>query len=94
MAVQEPEDGTGDLTLIRDPVCGMAVDPETAEYFHDHDGHRYYFCSEHCLKTFRDTPTEFVRATDPVCGMSVDRATAKHMATHEGERFYFCSSRC
>src|SRR5690625_1278484 len=94
MAVQEPEDGTGDLTLIRDPVCGMAVDPETAEYFHDHDGHRYYFCSEHCLKTFRDAPTEFVRATDPVCGMSVDRATARHMATHEGERFYFCSSRC
>ena len=27
----------------RDPVCGMAVDPHTAEHQHDHAGKTFYF---------------------------------------------------
>jgi Cu+-exporting ATPase len=31
-----------------DPVCGMAVDPATAEHRAKHDGHDYVFCSAGC----------------------------------------------
>ena len=34
-----------------DPVCGMSVDRATARRL-EHDGHTYYFCSEHCRATF------------------------------------------
>lgn len=39
-----------------DPVCGMDVDPEAAEYTAEHNGETYYFCSENCLETFQDDP--------------------------------------
>src|SRR3989442_525125 len=34
--------------MIKDPVCGMEVDPETATAKTMYDGDRYYFCSESC----------------------------------------------
>ncbi|MEX1661529.1 heavy metal translocating P-type ATPase [Thioclava sp. 15-R06ZXC-3] len=81
-------------TITRDPVCGMTVDTNADKPSHDHDGHRYHFCSQGCHDKFVAKPEEYVKATDPVCGMSIDRATAAHMAKLDGERFYFCSSGC
>ncbi len=81
-------------TIIRDPVCGMTVDPEAGKPSAEHDGHRFHFCSQHCHDKFVAAPGDYTEATDPVCGMAVFRATAAHMAKHKGERFYFCSSRC
>ncbi len=38
-------------TAIKDPVCGMTVDP--AKSLHsDRDGKTYYFCSEPCQQQF------------------------------------------
>jgi hypothetical protein len=34
-----------------DPVCGMKVDKERA-LTAEHDGHTYYFCSDHCKEQF------------------------------------------
>jgi YHS domain-containing protein len=34
-----------------DPVCGMKVDKERA-LTAEHDGHTYFFCSEHCKEQF------------------------------------------
>ncbi len=79
---------------VRDPVCGMEVDPSAGKPRHEHDGHTYHFCSEGCRKKFVAAPQDYVSATDPVCGMSVDRAAAKHLASHGGEQFYFCSAGC
>jgi P-type Cu+ transporter len=42
---QEHQDGQADT---RDPVCGMAVDPQEAAGTAVHDGHTYYFCSQIC----------------------------------------------
>ncbi|NJM92401.1 MAG: YHS domain-containing protein, partial [Rhodospirillaceae bacterium] len=81
-------------TIIRDPVCGMTVDPAAGKPFADHDGHRYHFCAERCRARFLDDPAAHVEAGDPVCGMQVDRASARFTARHGGERFYFCSARC
>ncbi len=79
---------------VLDPVCGMTVDPATAEHVHVHEGHSYYFCNPSCMFKFSDDPDAFIEAVDPVCGMKVDRSLARHMAKHADERFYFCSERC
>ena len=80
--------------VIRDPVCGMTVDPQAGKPRTEVDGHEFHFCSEGCRAKFVADPGAYRTATDPVCGMSVDRASAAHMARHDGERFYFCSVRC
>lgn len=81
-------------TVVRDPVCGMKVEPDTDRPHIHHDDHIYYFCCNGCRRRFEATPADFITAKDPVCGMSVNRASAKHMTKHEGGRVYFCSSRC
>ncbi|MER9300098.1 heavy metal translocating P-type ATPase [Mesorhizobium sp. M0621] len=80
--------------VVRDPVCGMTVDPAAGKPTAEHDGHLYHFCSQGCRTKFVAEPEKFLTATDPVCGMSVDRATARHFARHEGQGFYFCSAAC
>lgn len=81
-------------SVVRDPVCGMTVDPAGGKPTAEHDGHLYHFCSQGCRTKFVAEPEKFLTATDPVCGMSVDRATARHFARHEGQGFYFCSAAC
>ncbi len=41
---------------VKDPVCGMNVDPDGAAGSYEHEGKRYYFCSKHCLEKFRADP--------------------------------------
>ncbi|MGX1100901.1 heavy metal translocating P-type ATPase [Amorphus sp. MBR-141] len=83
-----------DAAIVRDPVCGMTVDPAAGKPTAEHEGHTFHFCSEGCRTKFQADPHAFLTATDPICGMDVDRSSAKHMAKHAGERFYFCSERC
>jgi Cu+-exporting ATPase len=45
-----------------DPVCGMTVDPATAQYRADHSGKSYYFCSAHCCEKFVADPHRYVSA--------------------------------
>ncbi|TGQ40608.1 heavy metal translocating P-type ATPase [Mesorhizobium sp. M00.F.Ca.ET.216.01.1.1] len=80
--------------VVRDPVCGMTVDPAAGKPTAEHGGHLYHFCSEGCRSKFVAEPEKYLTATDPVCGMSVDRATARHFSRHEGQGFYFCSAGC
>ena len=44
---------------VRDPVCGMSVDPRTAQYRAQRDGSTVYFCSEHCRTTFLADPDSY-----------------------------------
>jgi Cu+-exporting ATPase len=46
-----------------DPVCGMTVDPDTAEFYCEYKGKTYYFCCEHCLEKFRRHPDSFLNGT-------------------------------
>src|ERR1039458_5866141 len=46
---------------MKDPICGMDVDPATAARSHVHDGQTYYFCSAHCLAEFRADPTRYIQ---------------------------------
>jgi xanthine dehydrogenase accessory factor len=43
-----------------DPVCGMSVALARASLHADHDGQRYWFCSEHCLHAFTREPERYL----------------------------------
>ena len=53
---------------VHDPVCGMMVDPATANHHADHAGVRYYFCSARCHERFSADPQSYLeqRAVPPV----------------------------
>jgi uncharacterized protein len=47
-------------TSAIDPVCGMSVDPEHAEYRSFQKGDTYYFCSAGCKATFDKDPGKYI----------------------------------
>ena len=46
---------------VKDPVCGMMVDPHSAKFRQIHAGHPYYFCSAGCEKKFIANPTQYLK---------------------------------
>ena len=52
----------GDQTALPiDPVCRMAVAPESAPERLEHEGAAYYFCSMECADAFRARPERYIR---------------------------------
>ena len=47
-------------TAVKDPVCGMDVDPSVSEYRSEHDGQTYFFCSGHCQAKVDSAPQTYV----------------------------------
>src|SRR5215203_1403572 len=45
---------------VKDPVCGMSVDPHTAKHRAEHVGQPYYFCSAGCREKFLADPARYV----------------------------------
>jgi len=45
-------------TLVKDPVCGMNVDPGKS-LSEDYKGKKYYFCSETCHRKFKEAPEKY-----------------------------------
>ena len=85
---------TSGASFVRDPVCGMIVDPNSRKPTASYDGRTYHFCSAACHDKFVKEPTSYLTASDPVCGMTVQRSTAQHFLRHDGKGVYFCSSDC
>ncbi|QEN87634.1 heavy metal translocating P-type ATPase [Labrys sp. KNU-23] len=50
---------------VKDPVCGMAVDPATAKHSLRHEGHPYYFCSAGCKAKFEAEPRRYLGGRKP-----------------------------
>jgi YHS domain-containing protein len=48
-------------TKVIDPVCGMEVDPDTAEWKTEYKGQTYYFCAPGCQRTFEKDPEKFLQ---------------------------------
>ncbi len=47
-------------TSVKDPVCGMDIDPTTAAGKSEYKGQTYYFCSLGCKKSFDKEPEKYV----------------------------------
>jgi Cu+-exporting ATPase len=50
---------------VKDPVCGMMIDPASAKGKSQHEGKTYYFCSEGCKKKFDADPKKYVQPPPP-----------------------------
>src|SRR6266566_5345557 len=48
-------------SLMKDPVCGMMVDPAKAKATAEHAGETYYFCCTSCADKFQVRPEEYLR---------------------------------
>ena len=47
-------------SVVKDPVCGMDVDPSTSKHHCEYDGDTYYFCSGHCQAKFEANPEPYL----------------------------------
>src|SRR5579864_1552002 len=47
-------------TAVKDPVCGMKVDPATAKHRLDHAGKSYSFCCTGCAEKFKTNPEKYL----------------------------------
>jgi YHS domain-containing protein len=45
--------------MLKDPVCGMEVDPKTATNKSEYHGQTYYFCSPGCKQSFDKEPEKY-----------------------------------
>jgi Cu+-exporting ATPase len=52
--------GGAQQAAVKDPVCGMTVDPATAKYHAEHEGHTYYFCAARCREKFAADPSAYL----------------------------------
>ena len=46
---------------VKDPVCGMTVDPEQTEYHARHGNGTFHFCSARCRDKFADDPEQYLK---------------------------------
>ena len=44
---------------MKDPVCGMMVDENTAKFKSEHEGTMFYFCSASCMNAFNRDPHRY-----------------------------------
>ena len=94
-----PADGS----TTKDPVCGMPVDPATAEHRFEHDGQTYFFCCGGCRAKFAADPARYLAAErahaghrhHPGAAAPADGSTAKeHRFEHGGQTYFFCCGGC
>ncbi|MGC8550764.1 MAG: heavy metal translocating P-type ATPase [Acidobacteriaceae bacterium] len=64
---------------VKDPVCGMTVDPTNAVASVEHAGRSYCFCGESCAEKFRSNPVAYLRkAEKPSDASSSSVATSEY----------------
>jgi len=50
--------------MMKDPVCGMMVDPEKAPAKSEYKGQTYYFCAPGCKVAFEKDPEKYLKAAE------------------------------
>jgi P-type Cu+ transporter len=50
---------------VKDPVCGMSVNPATAKHSREHQGKKFYFCCAHCAEKFQADPQKYLQPRSP-----------------------------
>jgi len=54
------------MNMPQDPVCNTKV-KFSSEWKYLYKGRRYFFCSEKCLKNFKEKPEEYIDKTADGC---------------------------
>ena len=50
--------------MIKDPVCGMMINPQNAKFKTQYKGQTYYFCSQFCKTMFEREPEKHAKSKD------------------------------
>src|SRR5882672_9939874 len=66
---------------MKDPVCGMTVDPQKSAGKVEHEGKAYYFCSARCAERFANNPENFIAAPG-TAGMEHHSLPPVHAVNH------------
>ena len=66
------------MAQVKDRVCGMMVDFDTAPARSAHQGRAYYFCSDQCLRQFESNRKRYVNAAN-----LADSAPVEELEEHE-----------
>src|SRR5579863_7117622 len=90
----ESDDPAADAhATVRDPVCGMNVDPATATGRFDYQGTTYYFCHPRCLEKFRAAPETYLAAAAEASATgraTMTHASQSHQASASPGETYTC----
>ncbi len=62
-------------TGIKDPVCGMDVNPDKTEHHFTHKGQEYHFCSSKCLGKFKASPEQYINKKEDTANKNVPEGT-------------------
>ena len=49
------------MEKVKDLVCGMMIDPQTAAATSEHEGQTYYFCARGCKVAFDKDPEKYIK---------------------------------
>jgi Cu+-exporting ATPase len=60
VAARHASEGAAPDGSVKDPVCGMVVDPATTPHRADHSDQTYYFCSQECRGKFVADPSAYL----------------------------------
>ncbi|RME03093.1 MAG: YHS domain-containing protein, partial [Deltaproteobacteria bacterium] len=53
-------DPSAEHPVVKDPVCGMTVDPKRSPHHLRWEGKTFHFCGKKCLETFERTPERYL----------------------------------
>ncbi len=59
-ATHKEEQMSSEDQLVTDPVCRMKISPADAVASIEHEGTTYYFCSQDCADSFRESPADYL----------------------------------
>ncbi|HEX6051061.1 MAG TPA: YHS domain-containing protein [Gemmatimonadaceae bacterium] len=65
------------MATVKDPVCGMMIDSESAEARREVAGQTYYFCSSACATKFDEAPDRYATAAS-TADESADESLEQH----------------
>jgi P-type Cu+ transporter len=74
MANNETAILAADPVSVRDPVCGMTVDPAASRHRSEHAGHTYHFCSTRCRERFADDPARYLSPASSAAAPAAEEA--------------------
>jgi P-type Cu+ transporter len=67
--------GADAALTVRDPVCGMNIDPATSKHHFEHQGQTYHLCSAGCRAKFKADPAKYLDKAQPATGADVPAGT-------------------
>jgi Cu+-exporting ATPase len=77
-------------TTVRDPVCGMTVNPATAKHRVELKGQSHYFCCGHCAEKFKANPGKYLNPATPASLVTLGTPALRPAPTSATQGNYIC----